>query len=137
MNKNAVNYFLQSCSGILKILKSSENFLCDLKSFWAFLFRKGFTGQMEISLAMELKRFLCMGLALHKKWSINDFFSKCDQIRSFLRIWWHLLKKSLMENFVFCSLWIDSDLLIYHNFILNKSLGNIKCFLATFRICFL
>ena len=33
---------------------------------------------------------------------IKDFFSKCDQIRSFLRIWSHLLKKSLMENFIFC-----------------------------------
>ena len=41
---------------------------------------------------------------LHKetKFSIKDFFSKCDQIRSFLRIWSHLLKKSLMENFIFC-----------------------------------
>ena len=28
---------------------------------------------------------------------------KCDQIRSFLRIWSHLLKKSLMENFIFCA----------------------------------
>ena len=28
-----------------------------------------------------------------------DFFSKCDQIRSFLRIWSHLPKKSVMENF--------------------------------------
>ena len=37
------------------------------------------------------------------KLSINDFFSKCDQIRSFLRIWSHLLKKSLMENFIFCA----------------------------------
>ena len=36
------------------------------------------------------------------KFSIKDFFSKCDQIRSFLRIWSHLLKKSLMENFIFC-----------------------------------
>ena len=27
------------------------------------------------------------------KFSIQDFFSKCDQIRSFLRIWSHLLKK--------------------------------------------
>ena len=36
-----------------------------------------------------------------KKSSIKDFFSKCDQIRSFLRIWSHLLKKSLMENFIF------------------------------------
>ena len=38
------------------------------------------------------------------KFSITGFFSKCDQIRSFLRIWLHLLKKSLMENFFFlCS----------------------------------
>ena len=34
------------------------------------------------------------------KFSIKDFLSKCDQIRSFLRIWSHFLKKSLMENFV-------------------------------------
>ena len=40
---------------------------------------------------------------LHKKekFSIKEFFSKCDQIRIFLRIWSHLLKKSLMENFIF------------------------------------
>ena len=36
------------------------------------------------------------------KFSIKDFFSKHDQIRSLLRIWSHLLKKSLMENFIFC-----------------------------------
>ena len=45
-------------------------------------------------------------LTLHKKFkfSIKDFFSKCDQIRKILRIWSHLLKKSLMENFIFlCS----------------------------------
>ena len=36
--------------------------------------------------------------------SIKDFFSKCDQIRRKLRIWSHLLKKSLLENFIFlCS----------------------------------
>ena len=35
------------------------------------------------------------------KFSIEDFFSKCVQILSFLRIWLHLLKKSLMENFIF------------------------------------
>ena len=37
------------------------------------------------------------------KFSIKDFFSKCDQIRNFLRIWSHLLKKSLIENFIFCA----------------------------------
>ena len=36
------------------------------------------------------------------KFSIKDFFSKFDQIRRKLRIWSHLLKKSLMENFIFC-----------------------------------
>ena len=36
------------------------------------------------------------------KFSIKDFFSKCDQIRRKLRIWSHLLKKSWMENFIFC-----------------------------------
>ena len=36
------------------------------------------------------------------KFSIKDFFSKCDQIRRKLRIWSYLLNKSLMENFIFC-----------------------------------
>ena len=34
---------------------------------------------------------------------MNDFSSECDQIRSFLRIWPHILKKSLLENFIFCA----------------------------------
>ena len=34
---------------------------------------------------------------------MKDFFSKCDQIRRKLRIWSHLLKKSLIENFIFCA----------------------------------
>ena len=37
------------------------------------------------------------------KFSIKDFFSKCDQIRSLMQIWSHLLKKSLMGNFIFFS----------------------------------
>ena len=37
------------------------------------------------------------------KFSIKDFFCKCDQIRRKLRIWSHLLKKSLMDNFIFCA----------------------------------
>ena len=51
------------------------------------------------------------------KFSIKDFFSKCDQICRFLTIWSHLLKKSLLENFIFCSasctfLYLFSSLLI-------------------------
>ena len=46
---------------------------------------------------------LILNNAQKMKFSIKDFFSKCDQIRSFLRIWSHLLKKPLMENFIFCA----------------------------------
>ena len=35
------------------------------------------------------------------KFYIKDFFSKCDQIHRKLPIWSYLLKKSLMENFIF------------------------------------
>ena len=37
------------------------------------------------------------------KFSIKNFFSKCDQVSSFLRIWSHLLKETLMENSIFCA----------------------------------
>ena len=56
-----------------------------------------------------LKKFLkevvstMIDTAQKMKFSIKDFFSKCDQIHSFLRIWSHLLKKSLMKNFIFCA----------------------------------
>ena len=40
------------------------------------------------------------------KFAIKDFLSKCDQIRSLLPIWSHLLKKSLMENFIFCAVFV-------------------------------
>ena len=40
----------------------------------------------------------CAITAEKMKFSIKDFFSKCDQIRSFL-------KESLMENFIFVKWW--------------------------------
>ena len=45
------------------------------------------------------------------KFSIKDFFSKCNQICRILRIWSHLLKKPSVENFIFCTV----DSLIYAN----------------------
>ena len=41
--------------------------------------------------------------AREMKFFIEDFFSKCDQFRRKLLIWSHLLKKSLMENLIFCA----------------------------------
>ena len=52
------------------------------------------------------------------KFSIKDFFSKCDKTRSFLRIWSHLLKKSLTENLFFVQLNLHH---IFESF-LNKAL---------------
>ena len=43
------------------------------------------------------------------KFSIKDFFIKCDQIRRKLRIWSHLLKKSLMKNFIFWVVFLFFD----------------------------
>ena len=36
------------------------------------------------------------------EFSIKDLSSKCDQIRRKLRIWSHLLERSIMENLIFC-----------------------------------
>ena len=47
---------------------------------------------------------------------INDFFSKCDQTPRKLQIWSHLLKQSLMENFIFCAMKILTST---NKFILN------------------
>ena len=45
------------------------------------------------------------------KFSIKDFFSICERIRRKLRIWSHLLRKSLMENFIFCAVLIHSSII--------------------------
>ena len=42
-------------------------------------------------------------IAQKMRFFIQNFFSKCDQPSSFLWILSHLLKKSLMENFIFCA----------------------------------
>ena len=53
----------------------------------------------------QLFRKLCKTLdkpiAQNMKFSIKECFTKCEQIRSFLQIWSHLLKKLLMGNFIF------------------------------------
>ena len=46
----------------------------------------------------------CLCTAQKMKFSIKDFSSKFDQMRSFLQIWSHLLEKFLMGSFTFCAL---------------------------------
>ena len=60
-------------------------------------------GMYESSYRISHKiRLYALSLTAKKmRFSIKDFFSRLHQIRSFLRIWSHLLKKSLMENMIF------------------------------------
>ena len=44
------------------------------------------------------------------KFSTKDFSRKYDQMRSFLRIWSHLLTKSLTENFISCTVIFEEEL---------------------------
>ena len=60
---------------------------------------------MYSNVAKETKKVLNSNIRLHKKmkFSIRNFLSKCHQKHRKLRIWSHLLKKSVIENFVFCA----------------------------------
>ena len=60
----------------------------------------------------KLTMALTRNTAQKMKFSIKDFFSKCDQIRGKLRIWSHLLKKSLIGSAVLTDL-IIVNLAIY------------------------
>ena len=66
-----------------------------IKLYWSHLFNILIVPQFKVNLFPDNR------ISLHKKFSIKDFFSKCDQIRSKLRIWLHLLKKSLLGNLIF------------------------------------
>ena len=74
-------------------VKSRQN----LRIFLAFKFREN-----ELFLEIYASPFDPF-TAQKVKFSIKDFFSKCNQIYNLLRIWSYLLKKSLLETFILCS----------------------------------
>ena len=59
------------------------------------------SGQQPSS--QTLQEFSVNYTAQKIKFSSEVFFSKCDQIRRKMRIWSHLLKKSLIGNFIVCA----------------------------------
>ena len=81
-------------TNVAMFLKSANGFATHLVSFF-----------MIVSFSkLRLVLFLLKSFTAQKmKFSVKDFFSKCDQICSFQRIWSHLLKKPLMGNFIFCA----------------------------------
>ena len=57
--------------------------------------------------------------------SIKDFFSIFDQIRrTFLRIWSHLLKKTLLENISFCAMLECSQAFKQYSHLISLKLEN-------------
>ena len=68
------------------------------------------------------------------KFSIKDFFSKCEQICSKLWIWSHLLKKSSMENFIFCAVWFQAIWLFVVNLtnVCRQQIWNTKYIISVY-----
>ena len=72
--------------------------------FWQSSFKDSILAVLIYIILMFLNVF--NSLHKKKKFSITYCFSKCDQIRRKLRTWSHLLKNSLMENFILCAVTI-------------------------------
>ena len=70
-------------------------------------------------LLQDLWEFSYKQLLLHHrkkiKFSIKGFSSTCDQIHILLRFWSHLLQKFLMENFIFCIVYVLTGVVYYLN----------------------
>ena len=66
--------------------------------------RQGSIALISFKPSPEFSNDGCISTTSQKmKFSIKDFFGKCDQIHRKLRIWSHLLKKYLIENLIFCA----------------------------------
>ena len=79
------------------------------------------------------QRIFLKKTAQEMKFFIKGFFSNCDEIRSFLQIWSDLLKKSLMENFIFCAVKLKYLGFLLYNYIPEKIKGLEKrCYLFWF-----
>ena len=82
--------------------------------YWRYQYGFGFNEEESLIFPFLFESILNTPLsysitftAQKMKFFIKDFVSKCDQICSFLRIWSHLLKKSLMENFIVCAVFVQ------------------------------
>ena len=91
--KDKLIMLLFSILKLKKLIVISKLFLT--VAFSCIYYLHGFTDTSALGLISSRGQLL--------KFSIKDFLSKYDQIRKFLRIQSHLLKKSLIENFIFCA----------------------------------
>ena len=66
----------------------------------------------------SMRSVIVFFIAQKMKFSIKVFFNQCDQIPRKLWIWSHLLRISLMENFIFCAVFIVNFEHISHLFLM-------------------
>ena len=108
-NEDAPRYFLQKGECVRYFFRSnSVIFLMHFFFFFCSLLCKDDGLNLFTVILLLLHVWILAVLCTHhcskNEVFIKDFFSKCDQIRRKLRIWSHLLKKSLMENFILCTI---------------------------------
>ena len=94
----------EACNFIKKRLWH-KSFPVNIANFLRTLILKNICKQLLLQVdVLVLSLWLLLFASCTKmKFSIKDFFSKSEQICRKLWIWAHLLKKSLIENFVFCA----------------------------------
>ena len=90
-SENTLNDLLQLNSSFITVL---VDFNARSPSWWSETITPEVSRSYSLTTAYTAQKM---------KFAVKDFVSKCDQIRGKLRIWSHLLKKSLMENFIFCA----------------------------------
>ena len=88
---------------MITIVNSTLVILLEYQNIKMFLQKVTIQIGLKKILGLKKLKILCRHCT-KMKFSVKDFFSKCDQICRKLRILSHLLKKSLMENFIFCVL---------------------------------
>ena len=83
-------FLVESFSWTFRVFLYNTSLLCIL------YFKRCIIFHMTCSEVNEgNNRLICCTTKKEMQFSIKDFFSKCDQIRSLLQVWSHLLKKIL------------------------------------------
>ena len=121
-SKKSPSYFcIDPNFNILLFVIESRKFLVDeddysVESIAVLIQQTGIQHRSHASLKVWYASGICNTLTAQKmKFPILDFFSKCDQIRIFLGIWSHLLKKSLIENLISFALTVIRSCTSFNN----------------------
>lgn len=90
----------------------TQDWLLFQQFFWTEkqLFTKNLKKSLNISktcMQESLLEYILLMLINKMKFSFKDIFRKFDQIRIKLRVLYHLLKESLMENFIICVVYVE------------------------------